>query len=74
MDILYLVSIRLLPVTLSENHLRTCRVLRHKVGLRPMSASRNIYINRAPVLTLGAAVVAERLGFDGSTPIDRASA
>jgi hypothetical protein len=28
-----------------------------------MSASRTIYINRAPVLTLWAAVVAERLGF-----------
>jgi hypothetical protein len=39
-----------------------------------MSASRTIYINRAPVLTLGAAVVAPRLGFDGSTLIDRAAA
>ena len=28
-----------------------------------MSGSRTIYINRAPVLTLWAAVVAERLGF-----------
>jgi hypothetical protein len=28
-----------------------------------MSASRTIYINRAPVLTLWAAIVAERLGF-----------
>jgi len=28
-----------------------------------MSQSRTIYINRAPVLTLWAAVVAERLGF-----------
>jgi hypothetical protein len=39
-----------------------------------MSASRTIYINRAPVLTLGAAVVAPRLGFDGSMLIDRAAA
>jgi hypothetical protein len=38
-------------------------VLRLKVRLKPMSASRTIYINRAPVLTLWAAVVAERLGF-----------
>ncbi len=29
-----------------------------------MSAERNILINRAPVLTLWAAIVAERLGFD----------
>ena len=28
-----------------------------------MTGSRTIYINRAPVLTLWAAVVAERLGF-----------
>jgi hypothetical protein len=38
-------------------------VLRLKVRLNPMSGSRTIYINRAPVLTLWAAVVAERLGF-----------
>ncbi len=31
--------------------------------LKPVSGSRAIYINRAPVLTLWAAVVAERLGF-----------
>jgi len=31
--------------------------------LNPMSGSRTIYINRAPVLTLWPAVVAERLGF-----------
>jgi hypothetical protein len=59
---------------LSEYHIRTCRVLRHKVELGPMSASRTIYIDRALVLTLGAAVVAQRLGFDGSTLIDRAAA
>ena len=35
----------------------------YKVWLKPMSGSRTIYINRAPVLTLWAAVVAERLGF-----------
>ena len=38
-------------------------MLRLKVRLNPMSGSRTIYINRAPVLTLWAAVVAERLGF-----------
>jgi len=38
-------------------------VLRLKVRLKPMDGSRTIYINRAPVLTLWAAVVAERLGF-----------
>ena len=38
-------------------------MLRLKVWLKPMSGSRTIYINRAPVLTLWAAVVAERLGF-----------
>jgi hypothetical protein len=38
-------------------------VLRLKVRLKPMSESRTIYINRAPVLALWAAVVAERLGF-----------
>lgn len=38
-------------------------MLRLKLQLNPMSASRTIYINRAPVLTLWAAVVAERLGF-----------
>jgi hypothetical protein len=35
----------------------------YEVSLKPMSGSRTIYINRAPVLTLWAAVVAERLGF-----------
>ena len=38
-------------------------MLQLKVRLKPMSQSRTIYINRAPVLTLWAAVVAERLGF-----------
>ena len=38
-------------------------MLRLKVRLNPMGGSRTIYINRAPVLTLWAAVVAERLGF-----------
>ena len=35
----------------------------YKVSLKPMSGSRTININRAPVLTLWAAVVAERLEF-----------
>src|SRR5665811_2083148 len=41
-----------------------------------MSGSRTIYINRAPVLTLWAAVVAERLGFhrDESLTLGRAVA
>jgi hypothetical protein len=38
-------------------------VLQLKVQLEPMGESRTIYINRAPVLTLWAAEVAERLGF-----------
>jgi hypothetical protein len=38
-------------------------VVRLKVRLNPMSGSRITYINRAPVLTLWAAVVPERLGF-----------
>jgi hypothetical protein len=33
-------------------------VLRLKVRLNPMDGSRTIYINRAPVLTLWAAVIA----------------
>jgi hypothetical protein len=41
-----------------------------------MGGSRTIYINRAPVLTLWAAVVAERLGFrrDESLTLGRAVA
>jgi hypothetical protein len=35
----------------------------YKVSVTPMSGSRTIYINRAPVLTLWAAVVGGRLGF-----------
>jgi hypothetical protein len=35
----------------------------YKVSVKPMTVRRTIYINRAPVLTLWAAVVAERLGF-----------
>jgi hypothetical protein len=48
----------------------------YEVSLKPMSGSRTIYINRAPVLTLWAAVVAERLGFrrDESLTLGRAVA
>jgi hypothetical protein len=51
-------------------------VLQLKVQLKPMGESRTIYINRAPVLTLWAAVVAERLGFrrDESLTLGRAVA
>lgn len=38
-------------------------MLRLKIQLNPMGGSRTIYINRAPVLTLWATMVAERLGF-----------
>jgi hypothetical protein len=38
-------------------------VMGYEVSLKPMSGSRTLYINRAPVLTLWAALVAERLGF-----------
>lgn len=48
---------------LLHHFFRTSRVLRLKVRLKPMGGNRAIYINRAPVLTLWAAVVAERLGF-----------
>jgi hypothetical protein len=48
----------------------------YKVSVKPMTVRRTIYINRAPVLTLWAAVVAERLGFrrDESLTLGRAVA
>lgn len=44
------------------------RAMMAKDRLKPMTGSQTISINRAPVLTLWAAVVAERLGLAAPLP------
>ena len=45
-----------------------------QTGMSASAPGRKIRVNRAPVLTLRAAVVAERLGFDRGLPRSRSAA